>query len=50
MHVTPEGKAIFDEAMARANKNVVRIMMNRSDSEGASLRMDLIDKLDAPMP
>ena len=48
MHVTPEGKAIFDEAMARTNKNVVRIIMNRSDSQGASLRMDLIDQLDAP--
>ena len=48
MHVTPEGKAIFDEAMARAKKDVVRIILADMNGQGASLRMDLISKEDSP--
>ncbi|MBR1846745.1 MAG: hypothetical protein IJ787_03420 [Bacilli bacterium] len=47
MHVTEEGKAIFEKAMERVGKHVVRIAMVQSDHEGASLRMDLIEESEA---
>lgn len=47
MHVTEEGKAIFEQAMERVGKHVVRISMVNNDQQRASLRMDLIEESEA---